>query len=67
MDRRLEGRNRKYHAGWRHFVDFVQVGRERGTIFMVYIYIYMCVYVCVCVYLYASTTRAGATSSTLCR
>lgn len=25
MDARLEGRNRKYHAAWRHFLDFVQV------------------------------------------
>jgi hypothetical protein len=35
MDARLVGRNRKYHAGWRHFLDFVQVsdgmaeGREK--------------------------------------
>ncbi len=26
MDERLVGRNRKYHAGWRHFTDFVQGG-----------------------------------------
>jgi hypothetical protein len=26
MDERLVGRNRKYHAGWRHFTEFVQGG-----------------------------------------